>query len=101
MNVLFLTANPNLVSTTRLLQSWLLLGHYHGIRGRVVVTQAGDFSRWLAAETVEHRVWAMPNPERRHPVRTLWTAGRVARWARRQQADVIHCNEHDLYPFGG
>ena len=42
---------------------------------------------------------AMPVPSRRMPWTILWHAARVARWARRRGVQVIHCNEHDVYPF--
>lgn len=41
----------------------------------------------------------MPWPDRRAPWRCVWHATRVARFARRFGARVIHCNEHDVYPF--
>lgn len=41
----------------------------------------------------------MPWPDHRAPA-TLWHAARVAWWARRRRVQVVHCNEHDLYPFG-
>src|SRR4051794_30836412 len=99
MNVLFLTNNPNLGSTARILQSWLLLAPRHGLRGAVVAQQPGDFTRWLAAAGIDHLVDPMPWPSRRWPLPGVWHAWKVARWARRRGIEVIHCNEHDVYPF--
>jgi glycosyltransferase involved in cell wall biosynthesis len=99
MNVLILTNNPNLGSTTRILQSWLRLGRRDGLSGRVVVQCPGDFSGWLGGEAFDHFIDPMPLPDRRWPVPALWHAWRVARWARRRRVEVIHCNEHDTYPF--
>jgi glycosyltransferase involved in cell wall biosynthesis len=99
MRVLYLTNNPNLGSTARILQSWLRLGRADGLYPAVVVPKAGDFSRWLADEGVPHLIDAMPWPNRRWPVPAVWHAARVARWAKRRQVRVIHCNEHDVYPF--
>jgi L-malate glycosyltransferase len=99
MNVLFLTNNPNLGSTTRILQSWLLLGQLNQLVGHVVVQRAGPFSNWLKAHGVHHLIDTMPWPNRRWPFPSLWHAWKVARWARRAGVQIIHCNEHDVYPF--
>jgi glycosyltransferase involved in cell wall biosynthesis len=99
MRILFLTNNPNLGSTARILQSWLLLGKEQGLIGYVVTQRSGDFSRWLEEHQVPHRIDPMPWPSRQWPVPSLWHAWRVARWARRNRIDVLHCNEHDVYPF--
>lgn len=100
MNVLYLTTNPNLGSTARILQSWVTLGPREGIRGRVAVREPGPLADWLAGEGVPHRVDPMPLPDRRRPWPSLWHAWQLARWARRGGVQIIHCNEHDIYPFG-
>lgn len=100
MNILYLTTNPNLGSTARILQSWVTLGPREGIRGRVAARGPGPLADWLAAEGVPHRVDPMPLPDRQRPLPGLWHAWRLARWARRGGVQIIHCNEHDLYPFG-
>jgi glycosyltransferase involved in cell wall biosynthesis len=99
MRVLFLTNNPNLGSTARILQSWLMLGREQGIEGWVVTQKEGDFPRWLRQMGVPQRTDPMPWPDRRRPLSSLWHAWKVARWARKAGVEVIHCNEHDVYPF--
>jgi glycosyltransferase involved in cell wall biosynthesis len=99
VRVLFLTNNPNLCSTSRILQSWLKLGVERGLQGHVVLQQKGDFAAWLAANGFPHLVDPMPWPDRRWPVPSLWHAWRVARWARQRGVEIIHCNEHDVFPF--
>jgi glycosyltransferase involved in cell wall biosynthesis len=99
MKVLFLTTNPNLGSTARILQSWLLLGPSCGVQGSVVTQSAGALSSWLGTHSIEHRVNPMPWPDRRWPFPSLWHAWNVARWACRSGVEIIHCNEHDVYPF--
>ncbi|MBI3408460.1 MAG: glycosyltransferase family 4 protein [Planctomycetes bacterium] len=99
MNVLFLTNNPNLGSTARILQSWLLLGRQDGLHGRVIARSPGDFTAWLKVNAVETLIDPMPWPDRRWPIPGFWHAWKVARWARRARVEVIHCNEHDVYPF--
>jgi glycosyltransferase involved in cell wall biosynthesis len=100
MNVLFLTNNRTLGGTIRILQSWLLLAPSHGIRGCVVVPTGSDFCQWLRANDIAHIESDMSWPNRRKPWQALWDASRVALWARRQKIEILHCNEHDVYPFG-
>lgn len=97
--VLYLTGNPNLGSTTRILQSWLHLGRHSRLRGIVAVAASGDFANWLKDEGIESRTLRMPVPSRRWPIPVMWHAGRMAFWAIRRGVQVIHCNEHDVYPF--
>jgi glycosyltransferase involved in cell wall biosynthesis len=99
MKVLFLTNNPNLGSTARILQHWLLLGRQEGLQGFVVARTPGDLVAWLASNGVPHFVNLMPWPSRGWPFPSLWHAWKVARWARRAGVEIIHCNEHDVYPF--
>jgi glycosyltransferase involved in cell wall biosynthesis len=99
VNVLFLTTNPNLCSTARILQCWLTLGPAAGVHGRVVAQRPGPLANWLAANHYPYCLDPMPWPNRRWPFPSLWHAWKVARWARRHGVDVIHCNEHDIYPF--
>ncbi|WP_164103333.1 glycosyltransferase family 4 protein [Candidatus Laterigemmans baculatus] len=100
MRVLYLTCNPNLVSTTRSLQGWLLHGRENGVLGCVVVQQEGDLAAWLREERFAVRIDPMPWPDRRNLVRAFYHVLRIARWARRQKVDLIHCNEYNVYPFG-
>jgi L-malate glycosyltransferase len=99
MRVLFLTDNPTLGGTIRILQSWLPLGRLKQIEGHVVVRPGSDFIQWLEANDVPHTANPMPWPNRRWPFPSLWHAWRLARWTRRHRIDVIHCNEHNIYPF--
>lgn len=100
MKLLFLTNNANMGSTSRILQNWLLLGReQRRLNGCVAVQQAGPFAAWLEEQGVPHVVTPMPWFDRWRPARSLWAAWRLARWARAQRVEVIHCNEHDVYPF--
>ncbi len=99
MKVLYLTNNPNLGSTARILQSWIRWGREAGIEPVVVGQKQGDFTEWLREQEVPHLVDPMPWPDKRRPIPSLWHALRVARWAGRRGVQIIHCNEHDVYPF--
>ena len=99
MKVLYLTDNPNLFFTTRILQCWLKLAPTQGLTGFVAAKTEGTFTRWLAQSDIDFQVNPMPWPNRRWPLPSLWHAWRLARWARRNKVEVIHCNEHNVYPF--
>jgi glycosyltransferase involved in cell wall biosynthesis len=100
VRVLYLTANPNLGSTTRTLQAWLLLGHEYGLEAYVGVQKSGSLTAWLATHRIPYQVNPMPWFDKRNPFRSLRHAWKVAHWARRSKVDLVHCNEHDVYPFG-
>lgn len=100
IRVLFLTNNPNLGSTARVMTCWLKSGPAVGLHGVIAVRQPGDMTRWLESVGVPHIIDTMPWPKRTWPVPALYHAWKVARWARRHKIDLIDCNEHDVYPFG-
>src|SRR5262249_28331544 len=85
--------------TIRILQSWLPLMRRRGLTGHVVTPPGSDFLQWLSANEVSHTTSPMPWPSRRWPFPTLYYSWRLARWARRHQIDIIHCNEHNISPF--
>src|SRR5690348_9883850 len=93
MTVLYLTNNAQLASTGRILQSWIKYGARQGITCCVVVPAEGALSRWLEEAAVPTRVSAMPWPDRRWPFPAFREAWRLARWAKRSNVSVIHCNE--------
>src|SRR4051812_22573420 len=99
MRVLYLTDNPTLGGTIRILQSWLPLGRASGLLGHVVIRPGSDFAKWLPSEGFLFTTTPMPWPSRWWPLPSLWHAHRLARWARRHRVQVIPCNEHNLYPF--
>ncbi len=96
---LYLTNNPNLASTSRILQAWVGEWQAKGVTPAVVVQKEGAFPAWLRAEGVPCLVDPMPWLDKRRPWQAIGHAWRVANWARKQGVRVIHCNEHDVYPF--
>ena len=96
---LYLSNTPILGGTARILQYWLQLSQREGQSGHVVVREGSDFIRWSREHHVSVLVDSMPIPNRLRPWESLCHARRVARWSKRQNVDVIHCNEHDIYPF--
>lgn len=97
--VLFLTDNPTLGGTVNILKGWFHLGRAQGLRPVVALPPGSKFAQWLAAERVPFLETSMPWPDRSWPVPGLLAACRLAGWARRQGVAVLHCNEHNVYPF--
>ena len=100
MNVLYLTNNWQRAGTARILTTWLTLGRDSGLRGSVALQRTGQLASWLDAEEIPARITSMPWLNRWWPVPALRAAVGVANWARAQKVDLVHCNEHDVYPFG-
>ena len=102
MSVLYMTGNPTLSSTTRVLQG--VFGDGSAAAGRpagvIAVAGRGGFADWLAARGVPHLVVPMPVPPADAPVAAAAAAARLSWWARRRGVSLVHCNEHDIYPFG-
>jgi glycosyltransferase involved in cell wall biosynthesis len=99
MKVLYLTTNPNLGASSRVLADWLLLSNQRDMISSVVYQKEGDLGHWLRENHIPHLLDPMPWPERLQPWHMLYHAWRVARFARRQGAEIIQCYEQDLYPF--
>lgn len=99
MKTLILTNNRGLGSTVRILQSWLLIGQKRNWIGYVVIPPGSDFGGWLNANGIPHIESPMPWPNKRRPFPSVYAAFRLAHWARRHGVQIIHCNEHDVYPF--
>jgi glycosyltransferase involved in cell wall biosynthesis len=100
MRVLYLTMNPNRESTTVPTEGWFRLLRPQGLEPVLVSSQSGAFQKWAAAEGVPCYEVPLPFPDRRRPITFLRSLVRVVRIARRHRVQLIHCNEHDIYPIG-
>ena len=98
MRTLYLSNAPILGGTARILQSWLMFGRELGWNSRLVVPTHSDLVEWAQRERIPTLVDPIPGPSGRLPVKAMWHAWRVARFAGRG-IDLIHCNEHNIYPF--
>lgn len=98
MRTLFLSNAPILGGTARILQSWLVLGREQGWKLRLVVPTQSDLVEWATNERFPTLIDPLPWPNGRLPVKAMWHAWRVARFAGRG-IDLVHCNEHNVYPF--
>ena len=100
LRVLYLTDNPTLGGTIRILQSWLIIGRAKGlVHPAVAVPPSSAFCSWLRENQVAFVTNPFPVPDKRRPWLALWHAVRLALWARRHRIQLIHCNEHNIYPF--
>lgn len=97
MRVLYLSINPNLGSSTRTLQDWMLLGRTRGLEPFVCLRSHGPFADWLDANKIPWRVDPLSWPSWSHPWRTLRRNFGLLRWCHRHKIEVIHA-EHDVYP---
>jgi glycosyltransferase involved in cell wall biosynthesis len=95
----WLTMNPNLGASARSLQDWVLLGKSAGLSISVVLQNDGALRRWLQATGVPHIQDPMHWPARRRVLLSAMHAWKLKRWMKKQGVQVIHCYEHDLYPF--
>src|SRR5439155_1598899 len=99
MRVLFLTDNPTLGGTINILKSWLRLGRPEGLQGYVAIPLGSKFAQWLVENEIPFLENPMTWPNRWRPLPGLWQAAKLAHWAHRRDIQVIHCNEHNVYPF--
>ncbi len=95
---LYLTNSPILGGTARILQSWLHLARERGWSARLVVPPGSELVEWSRREGFPVLADPLPWPRGKLRLRSLWHAARVGRFAGRG-VDLIHCNEHDVYPF--
>jgi glycosyltransferase involved in cell wall biosynthesis len=100
VNVLYLTLNPNRQSTTVPTEGWFRFLAESGLRPVLVSREAGAFQAWAAALGVPCYLDPLAFPDKASPVRFVRSAWRLWRIGRRHGIDLIHCNEHDVYPVG-
>lgn len=100
MTVLYLTNNPRLAGTARILLSWLRLGRQAGVEGVVAAQESGELTDWMRIQGVPVSVTPMCPPARSWPFPGLTRAWKLSRWARVRRVSIVHCNEHDVFPFG-
>jgi glycosyltransferase involved in cell wall biosynthesis len=99
MRIVYLTNNPTLGSTARVLQDWLLLSKEDGDQAMVALERGGDLVPWLREQGIRHCATPMPWPDRWRPWKWLPQTWRFSRWLRRERVEILDCNEHNIYPF--
>jgi len=99
ISAVWLTMNPNLGASARSLQDWVLLSEQADLSISVVLQHDGDLKRWLQETRVPHLQDPMYWPDRRRVLLSALHALKLKRWMKKHGVQVIHCYEHDLYPF--
>ena len=78
--VLYLTDNPTLGGTIRILQSWLILGREQGtLSGDVAIRPGSDFHQWLDTHEIPYVTNPQPWPMKWWPVPAPWRWGITTR----------------------
>jgi glycosyltransferase involved in cell wall biosynthesis len=92
--------NPNRESTTVPTEGWFRLLRGRGLEPVLVSNRSGAFQAWAASEGIPCYEVPLPFPDRRRPWRFLRSLERIWRIGRRHRVQLVHCNEHDIYPIG-
>ena len=100
MRVLYLTMNPNRESTTVPTEGWFRLLRDRGLEPVLVSSVSGAFQAWSKEQGIPCYEVPLPFPDTRRPWPFLKSLMQVARIARRHRVELVHCNEHDIYPIG-
>jgi glycosyltransferase involved in cell wall biosynthesis len=100
VRVLYLTMNPNRESTTVPTEGWFRLLGPRGLEPVLVSRQSGAFQEWARAQGVPTYETEMPFPSTRWPFPFISSLLRLRAIARRHRPELVHCNEHDVYPAG-
>jgi glycosyltransferase involved in cell wall biosynthesis len=100
VRVLYLTMNPNRESTTVPTEGWFRLLRPKGLEPVLVSSKVGAFQAWAASEGIPSYKVPLPFPNRRRPLAFLSSLARVVAIGRRHRVELVHCNEHDIYPIG-
>jgi glycosyltransferase involved in cell wall biosynthesis len=100
MRVLYLTANAPGASTLVSTEAWIRALRPRGLRPVLVSHRSAAFDGWSA----EHRVPAyrvpLPGPSKSRPWGFLRSLRTLRTLVKRHRIQLIHCNEHDIYPIG-
>ncbi|MER3440536.1 MAG: hypothetical protein C4296_04060 [Gemmataceae bacterium] len=100
MRVLYLTNNGMLASTTVATKGWFEDLIPKGLQPVVASPVVGEFCQWAGTLGVPSYRVPLPFPEKLWPWPFLHALWRLRRIVRRHRIQLIHCNEHDVYPIG-
>jgi glycosyltransferase involved in cell wall biosynthesis len=99
MHVLYLTLNPNRASTTVPTEGWFRLLRRRGLDPILVASQSGAFQQWAREQGVPTYDLPLPFPSIRNPLPFGRSLAALRRIGRRHDVELIHSNEHDVYPI--
>lgn len=100
MRVLYLTMNPNRASTTVPTHGWLRLLPKRGLQPVLASSSQGEFHDWAVKQGIPAYVLPLPFPKKSKPWEIIASLWRLRQIIRRHRIEIIHCNEHDIYPIG-
>lgn len=100
MRVLYLTINPNRVSTTVPTEGWFRLLRTEGLEPVLVSHEIGDFHAWCGAQEIPAYHVPLPLPSKWNPLPFLSALWKLRQIVRRHRIQLIHCNEQNCYPIG-
>jgi glycosyltransferase involved in cell wall biosynthesis len=100
LNVLYLTMNPNRMSTTVPTEGWFHLLAERGLSPVLVSRERGDFDAWAREQGIPTYQNPLPFPDKRRPWRFARAIWQLRQIVTRHEIDLIHCNEHEIYPAG-
>ncbi|MGE3805057.1 MAG: glycosyltransferase family 4 protein [Gemmataceae bacterium] len=100
IRVLYLTINPNRESTTRPTEYWITSLRSRGLEPVLVTSEPGPFMTWAKAQGIPGYTLPLPFPSKLRPWPFLVAWFRLWRIVRRHRIQLIHCNEHNVYPIG-
>ncbi|MFL5244260.1 MAG: glycosyltransferase family 4 protein [Gemmataceae bacterium] len=100
MRVLYLTMNPNRASTTVPTEGWFRVLRPLGLEPVLASNTKGTFHNWAVDQGIPAYQIPIPVPDEFNAwslIRSLW---RLRKLVKRHRIQIIHCNEHDVYPVG-
>lgn len=100
MRVLYLTINPNRVSTTVPTEGWFRLLRDEGLEPVLVSHEIGAFHAWAGEQGIPAYHVPLPLPSKWRPLPFLSALWKLRRIVRRHRIELIHCNEQNCYPIG-
>lgn len=98
MNVLYVTANSYLRSTTSSLNAIIRELMPRGVRPVMYFREEGPWQQTLQQEGITCYIAPFFVPDKRHPLQSALRTWELVRLLRRERIQLIHCNEHELYP---
>jgi glycosyltransferase involved in cell wall biosynthesis len=99
MNILYVTHNSWLRSTTSSLNAIVRHLADRGLRPVMLFRQQGPWQRELEADGVPCYFDSLAYPEKARPIGSAAHLLRLIQMVKRHGIDLIHCNEHETYPL--
>lgn len=100
ISVLYLTMNPNRMSTTRPTEGWFKCLIPKGLRPVLVSNKAGEFQKWALEQGIPAYEVSLPSPNKLNPFPFFWSLWQLWRITKKHKIQLIHCNEQNIYPIG-